>query len=157
MDELDLAILRELQEDGRMSLGQLGQRIGLTPAPVQRRVRALEREGWITRYAALLDAHLIRRTFVVFVEVLLKVESGQGLQSFEKAISELPEVTECHRITGKHHYLAKVVTRDAESFNRFYSEHLLALPGVLRTTRRISFAKVKETTALPLPKTTKDL
>lgn len=157
MDELDLALLRELQENGQLSLSQLGQRIGLTPAPVQRRLRALEREGWISRYVALLDARLVRRAFVVFVKVLLKVESGQDLWHFEQAVRGLPEIVECHRITGKYHYLIKVVTRDTDCFDRFYSEHLLALPGVLRTTRTISFANVKETTALPLPKLTKDI
>ncbi|MGV1008320.1 MAG: Lrp/AsnC family transcriptional regulator [Dermatophilaceae bacterium] len=151
MDDVDLAILRELQEDGRLSLGQLGERVGLTPAPVQRRLRALEREGWITHYVALLDARRVRRTFEVFLEVKLEVESRQALQLFEAGVCELPEVTECHRISGSYHYLVKVVTRDAEAFERFYSERLLPVPGVLRTTRRVSFAKVKDTTALPLP------
>lgn len=157
MDHVDLAILRELQEDGRLSLGQLGQRVGLTSAPVQRRLRALERQGWITGYVALVDARRVHRTFEVFLEVLLEVESGRALQRFEDGVRDLPEVTECHRITGQYHYLVKVVTRDAEAFDRFYSERLLAVPGVLRTTRTVSFAKVKDTTALPLPRAVRDL
>lgn len=157
MDKVDLAILRELQEDGRLSLGRLGQRVGLTAAPVQRRLRALEREGWITRYVALVDARRVRRTFEVFLEVALEVESGQAMQLFEEGIRGLPEVTECHRITGAYHYLLKVVTRDAEAFALFYVQRLLAIPGVLRTTRRVSLAKVKDTTALPLPRVVRDL
>lgn len=157
MDEVDLAILSELQKDGRLSLSELGKRVRLTQAPVQRRLRSLEREGWITHYVALLDAGLVRRSFVAFVEVLLEVESEQSLQRFEQAIGDLPEVTECHRITGKYHYLVKTVTRDAAAFDRLHSKGLLSIPGVLRTTRRISFAKVKETTALPLPRMIRDL
>ncbi len=157
MDEVDLAILRELQEDGRLSLGELGQRVGLTAAPVQRRLRALEREGWITGYVGLVDARRARRTFEVFLEVLLEVESAQALQLFEAGVRDLPEVMECHRVTGSYHYLVKVVTRDAEAFDRFYVQRLLALPGVLRTTRHVSLAKVKDTTALPLPKAVREL
>src|SRR4051794_15349223 len=105
MDELDLAILRELQDDGQLSLAELGRRVGLTAAPVQRRVRSLERDGWITRYVALLDPVRARRAFEVFVQVWLEVESRPLLLEFEDAVRELPEITECHRTTGDAHYL----------------------------------------------------
>jgi Lrp/AsnC family leucine-responsive transcriptional regulator len=157
MDEVDLAILRELQEDGRLGLAELGRRVGLTAAPVQRRLRALEHEGWISRYVALVDPRRARRAFEVFLEVLLEVESRRALELFEDGVRALPEITECHRVSGRSHYLVKVVTRDADAFDRFYSQHLLALPGVLRTTRQVSLAKVKGTTALPLPRVVRDL
>ena len=157
MDEVDLAILSELQVDGRLSLADLGHRVGLTAAPVQRRLRALEREGWISRYVALVDPRLARRAFEVFLEVLLEAESGQAFQAFEDEVRGLPEITECHRVTGSSHYLLKVVSRDAESFDRFFTQRLLALPGVRRTTRQVSLAKVKDTTALPLPRLVRDL
>jgi len=157
MDEVDLAILRELQVDGRLSLADLGHRVGLTAAPVQRRLRALEREGWISRYVALVDPGLARRTFEVFLEVLLEVESRQAFDLFEDGVKSLPEITECHRVTGSSHYLVKVVSRDADAFDRFFTQRLLALPGVMRTTRQVSLAKVKGTTALPLPRMVRDL
>jgi len=157
MDEVDLAILRELQVDGRLSLADLGHRVGLTAAPVQRRLRALEREGWITAYVALVDPGLARRTFEVFLEVFLDVESRQAFEQFEDGVRGLPEITECHRVTGASHYLVKVVSRDAQAFDRFFTQRLLTLPGVLRTTRQVSLAKVKDTTALPLPRVVRDL
>jgi Lrp/AsnC family transcriptional regulator, leucine-responsive regulatory protein len=157
MDEVDLAILKELQDDGRLSLVELGRRVGLSAAPVQRRVRSLERDGWISGYVALVDPWLARRTFEVFVEVLLETESRAAFTAFEAGVRQLPEILECHRVSGSSQYLLKVVTRDAGSFDLFYSESLLALPGVLRTTRRVSLSRVKYTTALPLPRVTRHL
>jgi DNA-binding Lrp family transcriptional regulator len=157
MDEVDLAILTELQNDGHLSLAELGRRVGLTVAPVQRRLRSLEREGSISRYVALLDPRWVRRDFEVFVAVELGVESAVALDRFEASVHELEEVTECHRMTGASQYLLKVVTRDGEAFDTFYSQRLLALPGLLRTTKQVSLRRVKYTTALPLPRAVRDL
>lgn len=145
-----MAILRELQEDGHLTLVELGRRVGLSAAPVQRRVRALERDGWISRYVALVDPRRARRTFEVFVEIELSEESGPLLAIFEEQVGRLPEIMECHRTSGRTHYLMKVVTHDVESFNTFYVEQILALPGIARTSTRVSLSRVKYTTALPL-------
>jgi len=157
VDEVDLAILRELEEDAHLSLVELGRRVGLTAAPVQRRLRALERDGWVLRYVALIDPIRARRSFEVFVEVALEVESRQALDLFEEAVHRLAEITECHRVTGPMQYLLKVVTRDAAAFDLFYTDRLLTLPGLSRTTRQVSLARVKYTTALPLPTRIREL
>jgi Lrp/AsnC family transcriptional regulator, leucine-responsive regulatory protein len=157
MDEVDLAILNELQEDGHLSLVELGQRVGLSAAPVQRRLRGLEREGWITAYVALVDPHRARLAFETFVEIEVEYESPPALLAFEDRVQELREVTECYRIAGDAHYLLKVVTRDATQFATFYLEHLLTLPGMARTKRRVSLSRVKHSTALPLPRSARDL
>jgi Lrp/AsnC family transcriptional regulator, leucine-responsive regulatory protein len=157
MDDVDLAILRELQHDGRLSLAELGRRVGLTVAPVQRRLRTLERDGSITRYVALLDPRWVRCDFEAFVEVQLSVESAELLDQFEDMVHALPEVTECHRVTGDSHYLLKVVTRDGAAFDAFYSQHLLALPGMERMRQQVSLRRVKYTTALPVPHAARDV
>jgi len=157
VDALDMAILRELQEDGHLSLVELGQRVGLTAAPVQRRLRTLERDGWISRYVALVDPRRARRAFEVFLEVELGEQSRDALALFEEKIDQLPEITECHRISGRVNYLLKVVTRDVDSFNTFYLEHILSLPDVSRITTHISLSRVKYTTALPLARRPDDL
>jgi Lrp/AsnC family transcriptional regulator, leucine-responsive regulatory protein len=157
MDDVDLAILRELQEDGHLSLVELGRRVGLSAAPVQRRVRSLEREGWIERYVAFVDRRLAHRSFEVFLEVALETESRDALQAFEEGVHALPEIMECHRVTGTPQYLLKVVTKDASSFDLFYSDYLLSLPGVRRTTRQVSLSRIKYTTALPLPRVVRHL
>jgi DNA-binding Lrp family transcriptional regulator len=157
VDEVDLAILRELQEDGHQSLVELGRRVGLTAAPVQRRLRSLEKDGWISRYVALVDPHRVRRAFEVFLEVELADGSRQTLTLFEEAVDRLTEVTECHRISGRMNYLLKVMARDVESFNTVYLEHILSLPGIARTTTHVSLSRVKFTTAIPLPRSAREL
>ena len=157
MDDVDLAILRELQGDGHLSLVELGRRVGLSAAPVQRRVRSLERDGWIERYVAVVDPRLAQRSFEVFLEVALDLESRDALQTFEEGVQALAEIVECHRVTGTRHYLLKVVTRDARSFDHFYSEYVLSLPGVRRTTWQVSLSRIKYTTALPLPRLVRNL
>jgi len=157
VDAVDMAILRELQEDGHMSLVELGRRVGLTAAPVQRRVRALERDGWISRYVALLEPRYAGCALEVFLEVELADESRSSLAQFEEKVNQLPEITECHRIGGRFNYLLKVMTHDVETFNTFYLEHILSLPGVARTTTHVSMSRVKHTTALPIARHTREL
>jgi DNA-binding Lrp family transcriptional regulator len=150
MDAIDLALLRAVQEDGRLTLMALGQRVGLTEAPVQRRLRALEAGGWIAAYVALVDGSLIGLDFEVFVEVQLAQETPGGLRDFEDQIEELEPVVECHRVSGDFQYLLKVVTADPPSFSAFHGERLLRLPGVLRTRQTVSLRRVKRTTRLPI-------
>lgn len=157
VDEVDLAILNEIQEDGHLSLVELGRRVSLTAAPVQRRLRALEGDGWISRYVALIDPRRARRAFEAFVEVELTEQSRHSLAQFEEVVVRLPEVTECHRISGRVDYLLKVVTHDISTFNTFYLEQILSLPGVLRTTTQVSLSRVKYTTAIPLPRSAREL
>jgi len=157
VDEVDLAILRELQEDGHLSLTELGRRVGLTAAPVQRRLRTLEQDGWISRYVAIVDPGRARRGFEVFLEVELAEESPQTLALFEQTVDRLTEITECHRTSGRSNYLLKVMTRDVGTFNAFYLEHILSLPGILRTTTQVSLSRVKYTTAIPLPRSAREL
>ena len=157
MDEIDLAILGQLQSDSRLSLAELGRRVGLTSAPVQRRLRSLERDGWVSRYVALLSPGHVHRTFEVYLEVELVTESRPVLDAFEERVTQLPEVLECHRISGDVHYLLKGMFRDAKAFDEFYTGVLLAWPDVRRTTRHVSLARVKYTTALPLPRAPRDL
>lgn len=156
MDDIDLAILSELQANGRITLAALGRTVGLSEAPVQRRVRALERDGWIDRYVALVNATRAQRSCEVFLEVYLEAETARALGAFESGASALPEVVECHRVAGESRYLLKVVTRDLEAFNHLYVTELLLLPNVLRTRQFISLVQVKSTTALPLPRTLRD-
>jgi Lrp/AsnC family transcriptional regulator len=106
---------------------------------------------------ALVDPRRARRDFEVFLEVELADESLQTLVMFEEMVDRLPEVTECHRVSGRMNYLLKVMTRDVESFNTFYLEQVLSLPGVSRTTTQVSLSRVKYTTAIPLPRSAREL
>jgi len=157
VDKVDLAILRELQHDGQLSLAELGKRVGLTAAPVQRRLRSLETAGWISRYVALIDPHRARCAFEAFLEVEVSEEPRHTSALFEETVIRLPEITECHRITGRNSYLLKVMTQDVAAFNTFYLEHVLKLPGIVRTKTQVSLSRVKYTTALPLGHSAREL
>jgi Lrp/AsnC family leucine-responsive transcriptional regulator len=150
MDEIDVELLRRLQEDGRQTLAALGRAVGLSEAPVQRRVRALEAAGIVRGYVALLDEHLVGVDFEVFVEIQLAAETPGGLREFEERVNALDEVVDCHRTTGDYQYLLRVMTADATSFASLYAEHLLRLPGVQRTRETMSLKRVKRRTQVPL-------
>jgi DNA-binding Lrp family transcriptional regulator len=156
IDDIDLDMLRSLQADGRMTLRAIGSRVGLSEAPVQRRLRTLERNGWIVGYVARVDPVRANRDFTVFLDVELDVASPVSREAVEARLAALPEVVECHRITGPSCYRVKVVTSGAAAFDVVNLE-LMALPGFRRAARHVSLARVKDTTALPLPARTQDL
>ena len=139
-----------------MTLRAIGDRVGLSEAPVQRRLRTLERSGWLLGYVALVDRVLANRDFTVFLSVELDVRSAEDRETVERRLTALPEVVECHRITGSSRYFVKVVTRDAQEFDTV-NLTIMALPGFRRASRDVSLAWVKHTTALPLPARAEDL
>jgi Lrp/AsnC family transcriptional regulator, leucine-responsive regulatory protein len=155
-DDIDLEILRALQEDGRLTLRELGNRVGLSEAPIQRRLRSLERNGWIQRYVAILDPLLTNFNFVVFLSVEFESESVGSRDDLERRIADVPEVVECHRVTGSSQYLMKVITSTSQSFDTI-NRKVMGLPGFQRASRYVSLAQVKDTTALPLPRRARDL
>jgi Lrp/AsnC family leucine-responsive transcriptional regulator len=156
MDDIDLEILRALQEDGKLTLRGLGTRVGLSDAPIQRRLRSLERGGWIQRYVAVLDPIRTNLNFVVFLNVEFDPESIGARDDLERRIVDLPEVVECHRVTGSSQYLMKVIASTSQSFDTA-NRKIMGLPGFRRASRHVSLAQVKDTTALPLPRRARDL
>lgn len=139
-----------------MTLRAIGDRVGLSEAPVQRRLRTLERNGWIVGYVARVDPVLANRDFTVFLDVELDIESPVSREDVEVRLAGLPQVVEIHRTTGSSSYRLKVVTSGARAFDAVNLE-IMALPGFRRATRHVSLARVKNTTALPLPARTRDL
>ena len=150
MDKIDLQILRALQRDGRLSNVELSQRVHLSESATLRRVRALEDEGYITRYVALLSAQKTGFPTNVFVNITLHRQEQHDLQSFEDAVRRVPEVMECYLMTGVSDYLLRVACRDATDFERLHSQHLTRLPGVARVQSSFALRVVRRTTELPL-------
>lgn len=123
---------------------------------MQRRLRRLRAEGWIRRFVALLDPTLLDREFTVFVSLELDPESVDGDDDIGRSLDALPEVIECHRVTGPAQYLIKVVTSDPVAFLAI-DRRLTELPGFRRASRHVSLATIKTTTELPVPERTRDL
>jgi DNA-binding Lrp family transcriptional regulator len=153
MDETDLAILRVLQGDGRILNRDLAHQVGLSEAPCLRRVQRLQADGVIQGYSALLDRDILGQSLVVFVDVLIQQPVGAYIADFERAVCNIPEVMECHRLLGEVDYQLKVVASELKTYDTLYIEHIAKLPGVSRTVSHAAQHEVKYTTALPLPTT----
>ncbi|WP_419994596.1 Lrp/AsnC family transcriptional regulator [Streptomyces boninensis] len=150
MDRTDRSILRELQQNGRLSNAELADRVRLTPSPCLRRVRQLERDRVIRGYRALLDDAAIDRGFQVFVTVVLAREDRETVAAVEDVIAARPEVVEAHRLFGDPDFLLRVAVRDLPAYEHFYSEVLADLPGLGQLTSHMSMKLVKEDQGFPL-------
>ena len=151
LDKFDLAILNELQQDGRLTNAELASRVGLSAAPCWRRVRALETSGFIRGYRAEIDRQKIGLDVLAFVRLDAAQNSGELLGKLEDAIRRLPEVTSCHYISGTGTFELQVVSRDLNSFSQFARDVLINLPNVKDLHTSFSLGEVKAAGALPLP------
>jgi DNA-binding Lrp family transcriptional regulator len=151
LDKFDLAILRELQADARLTNAELAQRVGLSAAPCWRRVRTLEDEGYITGYRAEINRHKIGLGVLAFVRLDAERHSGDIARKLEAAIQKIPEVIACHYISGTGTFELQVVSRNLESFSQFARDVLLNLPHIKDMHTSFSLGEVKTSGALPLP------
>ncbi len=150
LDKFDLAILRELQTDARLTNAELAQRVGLSAAPCWRRARALEEGGYIVGYRAEINRHKIGLGVLAFVRLDAERHSGDVARTLEAAIQKIPEVVACHYISGTGTFELQVVSRDLDSFSQFARDVLLNLPHVKDMHTRFSLGEVKTSGALPL-------
>jgi DNA-binding Lrp family transcriptional regulator len=150
LDKFDIAILQELQTDGRLTNAELSQRVGLSAAPCWRRVRALEEAGFIKGYHAEIDRHKIGLGVLAFVRVDTERVTGEATRKLEDAIRKLPEVISCHYISGTGTFELQVVAQDLDGFSRFALQHLMNLPNVKDLHTSFSLGEVKASHALPL-------
>ena len=150
-DGTDRRILEVIQENARISNTELADRIGLSPSPCWRRVRALEDTGVIERYVTLVNANAVGLPITVFATVALEKQGESALESFEKAVMERPEVMECNLMTGEFDYLLRVVVPDLVAYERFLMDHLTRIKGIASIKSSFSLKQVSYKTALPLP------
>jgi Lrp/AsnC family leucine-responsive transcriptional regulator len=146
LDKFDLAILQELQANGRLTNAELAARVGLSAAPCWRRVRALEEAG----YRAVLDREIIGLGVLAFVRLDAERNTGDALAAMEAAIRRIPEVIACHYISGSGTFELQVVSPDLAEFSRFAREVLINLPNVQDLHTSFSLGEVKAGGALPL-------
>ena len=145
LDKIDRNILRELQKDGRIAYAQLAKRVGLSPTPCVDRVKRLEADGVIQGYSAIINPESVDASLVVFVQIRLSRSSKDVFEDFSKAASLLPEIQECHLVSGAFDYLIKARVADMGSYREFYGDTLLTLPGVEVCTSYVAMDQVKET------------
>jgi len=144
LDRIDRNILAALAGNGRQSIAELAAVVGLSKTPVQARVRRLEAEGIIRGYTALIDRERIGEGHVAFVQVTLADTRSAALDAFNKAVTGVREIEQCHMIAGGFDYLLKVRTRDISSYRRVLGEKLSALPHVAQTSTFVAMETVKD-------------
>ncbi|HET6357424.1 Lrp/AsnC family transcriptional regulator [Streptomyces sp. NPDC002659] len=149
MDEIDRDILRELQNDGRLSNQDLAQRVGLTPSPCMRRVRQLEQDGVIQGYRAVIDPEAVGRSFEVLVSIEVK-RDREVVEAFEAGLQDIPDVIEAYRLFGSPGCLLRIAVEDLRAYERLWIEKLTSLSGVTEVNSQIIMKRIKEPRGLPV-------
>jgi Lrp/AsnC family leucine-responsive transcriptional regulator len=150
LDAIDRRIVAELQADARLSNVELADRVGLSPSPCLRRVKRLEREGYIEGYRAALRRERVGLGFSVFVGVKIEGHANDRALQFEEAVSAMPEVIACHLVSGEADYFLEVVVPDLEHYQRFLVGRLLNLAIVREVRSNIAIQTLKAGAPLPL-------
>lgn len=150
LDSTDKNLLRRLQERGRSTNAELAEAVHLSESACFRRVRALEGEGVITGYAATVSPAAVGLALTVYVSITLSSQAQDVLAAFERAVSEAPEIMECHLMTGQADYMIRLVASDVEDLERLHATLLTRLPGVARINSSIALRTVVRRTALPV-------
>ena len=150
MDNIDLQILRALQENARLTTKELAAQVHLSTTPVFERMKRLEREGFILKYAAVLDAGKLGRGFTVFCSVKLKQMTRSVARNFISVIKDIPQVAECYNISGEYDYLLKIQASDMRYYNEFIINVLGNIDSIGSILSSFVMDEIKNTHALYL-------
>lgn len=156
LDDKDRLLLRHLQDDARITNTELARRVELSPPGLQRRLRKLEETGVIERYATMLRREAVGFDMLCFVQVTLSRHQPEAIRIFRDTVQALPEVLECHHITGEYDYLLKVVIRNRRHLEQFLVEQLTPIPGMDKIRTSLVLREIKSTTHMPLDLTMTD-
>jgi Lrp/AsnC family leucine-responsive transcriptional regulator len=150
LDRFDAKILAALQRDGRLSVVDLAESIGLSPTPCARRIKALEASGAIEGYAALLNPARVGLEVLAIVQVKLTEHTDETVSRFEREIEMMDEVTKCFAMTGSYDFILEVYGRDLEALSNVVLKKLIRVPNVRDLQSSVVLATVKRTTRIPL-------
>ncbi len=150
LDAVDRSLLNALQQDGRATVGELAERVALSPSPCWRRVRQLEESGLISGYHAHLDRLRAGWGVLGFVQLGLHNHTAEVTAAFEREVQALPQVLACHNLSGRYDYQLEVVAPSLEVFADFLRTSIRSLPGVREISTSFSLKEVKRTVALPV-------
>lgn len=144
MDKLDRHILSVLQGNGQISMARLSEQVGLSLSACHRRVKLMESSGVISNYAARLNRKAVGLEIQVFIEVKLTSQRKDDITSFESAIQQMPEILECHLISGEFDYLIRLAARNTDAYENLYRNRLSLIPSVAQMKTLLSLSTVKE-------------
>jgi DNA-binding Lrp family transcriptional regulator len=150
LDKTDKIILAELQKNAQRPVADLAQKAGLSPSSCHRRVKLLEEAGVILGYTANLDRAGLGLANEFFVEVSLSAQTEEAFERFEKAVQRVPEILECHLMSGQFDYLLRVAAADATDYERIHRSRISRLPGVQRIQSSLALRTVKAWAGYPI-------
>jgi DNA-binding Lrp family transcriptional regulator len=150
LDKIDRRILHDLQADGRITNVELARRAGISPPPCLRRVRALERAGYVRGYHAELEPKALGFNVTVFAHVGLASQAESDLQAFEELVADWPQVRECYMLAGETDFLLKVVAEDWDAYERFLTSKLTTAPNVTHVKSALSIRASKSEPGVPI-------
>ncbi len=157
LDKIDRKILRHLQLNSRISNVELARQIGLSATPCLNRVKRLEKIGCIENYTIRINPEYVEAKLLVFVELRLDRTSRNVFSNFRNVVRKLPEVMECHLVSGDYDYLLKARVRDMHAYRKLLGETLLSLPHVNSSRSYMVMEEVKETEMIPIPEPSEDM
>jgi Lrp/AsnC family transcriptional regulator, leucine-responsive regulatory protein len=150
LDKIDKIILQELQRNSQQPIADVAAKAGLSPSSCHRRVKLLEEAGTITGYSAALDRTALGLANEFFVEVSLSAQTEESFEKFEKAVQRVPEILECHLMSGQFDYLLRVVAADVTDYERIHRSRISRLPGIQRIQSSLALRTVKAWGGYPL-------
>ncbi|EJO28132.1 winged helix-turn-helix transcriptional regulator [Achromobacter marplatensis] len=150
LDRIDLKILDILQREGRISVTELADRVSLSATPCSDRVKRMEREGVITGYHARVNPTALGKNLLVFLEIKLSAKSGDVFDKVKKELLYVPEVMECHLVSGDFDYLVKARLTEMNEYRRLLGEILKRLPASAESRSYVVMEEIKETLYLPV-------
>ncbi|RVU85871.1 winged helix-turn-helix transcriptional regulator [Leucothrix sargassi] len=148
LDQYDKSIMKILSHDGRISVTELADRVGLSKTPCQVRLKRLVKDNYIKSFRAELNASMLGLEHIAFAEVKLHDTTEPSVEAFDKRVRMIPEIEECHMIAGPFDYLLKVRTKDIQAYRRVLAEQISTLPSVQSTSTYVSMESVKESSDL---------
>ncbi|SHF51918.1 transcriptional regulator, AsnC family [Modicisalibacter ilicicola DSM 19980] len=151
LDRIDLKILSILQDNARISYVELASQVGLSTTPCLERVKRLERAGIIRGYKAVLDPAALKANLLVFVEISLETQSPAVFDEFRRAVTRLPQIQECHLVSGQFDYILKCRIPEMSAYRQLLGDVVLTLPGVKESKSYVVMEEVKEEFSLHVP------
>ncbi len=150
LDQIDLMILREVQNNAKVTFKELSEKVALSATPIFERLKKLENTGYIKGYHAELNNHLLGFDLIVMCYVSLRSHEGDLIKKFQQEVVKLKEVLECYHITGVYDYLLKIVVKDIDSYQKFLGDRLASLGNIGNVQSNIVMNVLKTNAGIPI-------
>lgn len=150
LDAKDRLLLQHLQDNARITNTELARRVDLSPPGLQRRLRRLEENGIIDKYVTMLDKEAVGFDMTCFVQVTLRRHEPEAIRAFREIVQGMPEIMECHHVTGEYDYLLKILVKNRQHLETFLVDTLTPVRGMDKIRTSLVLSEIKSTTQVPL-------